>query len=83
MIRRPQLCLVWQHPPMKHGKDKVLIIISHRKAKGSQLFKHSLAIPCSFMHALCLDGKGSYILVWNGTVGPSGHKNNHIHSTTE
>lgn len=60
---------------MKHGKDEVLIIIPYRKAKGSQVFKYSLAIQCSFMHAPCLDVNRSYILIWNGKVGPSGQKN--------
>lgn len=83
MIRPPQLRLVWQHPRMKHCKDKVLIIIPYRKAKRSQVFKLSLAIQCPFTHAPCLDVNRSYILIRNGKGGPSGHKNNHIQSTGE
>lgn len=83
MIRPPQLCLVWQHLLMKHSKDKALIIIPYRRAKRSQVFKYSLAILCPLMHAASLDVNRSYILKWNGKADPSGHKNNHIQSTTK
>lgn len=83
MIRPPQLCPVWQLLLMKHSKDKALIIIPYRRAKRSQVFKYSLAIQCPFMHAASLDVNRSYILKWNRKVGPSGHKNNHLQSTTK
>lgn len=83
MIRPPQLCVVWQDPLMKHGKDKVLKIILYGKAKGSQVFQYSLAIQCPFIHTPCLDANRSYILICNRKVGPLGHKNNHIQSITE